>query len=675
MKKANKKFKYAEYEVSKELYEKLLEKDYNVGEVNFKIAESYRLSNRIKESEEYYKAAIDANYKTETALLHYAQALKNNEKYNEAKQVLDNFFDIAENEELLERANLEMESLTLIRKIKNMESFFRVKNLEEINTSSAEYSPVYLDGELYFTSNRYGGKIFKTTGTPLTDIYKVKTQGAVVDTTTIEVLGSGINSDNANEGTITFSPDGKTMIFAKGNSGRRKGRQDVDLYMSTFRRSGWTEPRPMRLNEPKAWDSSPAFSLDGNAIIFSSNRKGGYGGTDLYMATRTRRGRFSDVRNLGSDINTAGNEMFPHIAVTGDLYFSSNGHPGLGGLDIFVATRRGGEQIVENLGAPVNSSSDDFGIFLYSPTKGFFTSNRIGGKGDDDIYTFINSDPDLKIVNYYLAGTVYTLDDENKEQPLANSYVKIFSAGESQPLNEVLTGRDGKFFFRVYPEEDYRLVAEKENYLANRNLFSTKGKTVPKEELTQLVTNKTFTTKIRLDKIVIDKAIVMENIYYDLDKWDIRDDAARELDKLVTLLQDNPEIKIELSSHTDSRQTADYNLELSKKRAQSAVDYIVSKGVNPSRIVAKGYGESQLIISDPEIAKLETPEAKERAHQRNRRTEFKVIEYNKIEEPAEDETAQNEEEEEEAQQPGNGLIIQESIDASEDLENKIDWDN
>ncbi len=463
------------------------------------------------------------------------------------------------------------------------------------------------------------------------------------------------------------------MIFAKGNSGRRKDGEEVNLYISNFRRGGWTEPTPMRINDPKAWDSSPVFSLDGNSIIFASNRKGGYGGTDLYIASRNRRGRFTDVRNLGSQINTAGNEMFPHVATTGDLYFASNGHPGLGGLDIFVAARRGGKQVIENLGPPINTSSDDFGIYLYSPNRGFFTSNRPGGKGDDDIYTFINNDPDLKIVNYFLTGTVYTLDENENEVPLSSSYVKLYSSEETTPLSETLTGPDGKFFFRVYPEEDYRLVAEKEDYLANRNHFSTKGKSVPKDELTQLITNKTFSTKIQLDRLILDKAIVVENIYYDLDQWYIRDDAATELDKLVALLQDNPEIKIELSSHTDSRQTADYNFELSKKRAQSAVEYIVSKGIDAARLVARGYGESQLLISDEEIDKLPTEEARERAHQRNRRTEFKVIEYNKIEEPEDDEVAQSDGE---SGEPQPGLIIQESINTEEgDLDDKIDWDN
>jgi peptidoglycan-associated lipoprotein len=233
-------------------------------------------------------------------------------------------------------------------------------------------------------------------------------------------------------------------------------------------------------------------------------------------------------------------------------------------------------------------------------------------------------------------------------------------------LNEALTGRDGKFLFRVYPEEDYKLLGEKPDFFTSRASFSTKGKAIPKDKLTKLETNKVFTTKIVLDQIVLDKSIVLENIYYDLDKANIRPDAALELDKLATVLEDNPEIKIELSSHTDSRQTAAYNDDLSKRRAQSAVDYIISKGIDADRLIARGYGESQLIISDDEINKHPTEAAKEAAHQRNRRTEFKVTEYNKVIEP------EDEELEDELQE----LQTDERVEpVGTELEDKIDWDN
>jgi len=666
MKKGDKRLKYGEFEYSIDYYQKAIRNNYNVGEANFKIGEAYRLSNRLKEAEPYYQAAISQDYEEEVAYYFYGLALKSNEKYEEARQELQDYLGFAENEEIRELAQNEVDNLIKLKEIRNKESYYRVKNLELINSPDAEYSPVYLNGELYFTSSRYGGKVYKATGDSFTNLYKVKTRGAIVDSTTITSLGDNINSPNTNDGCIAFSPDGQTMVFAKGNSGRRKGAEDVDLYISRFRRGGWSEPELMRISDGKAWDSTPTFSRDGRTLFFASTRRGSIGGTDLYAATKNRRGRWSNVRNLGPVINTAGNEMFPYQASDGSLYFSSNGHPGLGGLDMLVARREGGKMVVENVGPPINSSSDDFGLFLYTPDKGFFTSNREGGRGDDDIYTFINNDPNLKIINYYLTGVTYTIDEDGTEKILPNTTVKLYGANDEM-LNEALTGRDGKFLFRVYPEEDYLLMGEKPEYFTSRANFSTVGKTIPKESLNQLETNKVFETKIVLDQIVMDKAIVLENIYYDLDEDYIRADAAVELDKLVTVLEDNPEIKIELSSHTDSRQTAAYNDDLSKRRAQSAVEYISSKGIDADRLIARGYGESQLLISDEEINKLPTEEAREQAHQRNRRTEFKVIEYNPVEEEEldEEETAEIED-----------LQTQERLEpVGDDLEDRIDWDN
>jgi peptidoglycan-associated lipoprotein len=665
MKKGDKKLNYGEFEFSIDYYRKALKHNYKVEEANFKIGEAYRQSNRIKEAEQFYQNAVEQRYDGEEANYYYALALKTNEKYDEARQVLQDYLASAQDEEIIELAQIEVDNLIKLSDIRSLTTFYRIKNLELINSSAADYSPVYLNGELYFTSARYGGRVYKATGTSFTNLYKVKTQGARVDSTTITSLGDQINSANTNDGCVAFSPDEQTMVFAKGNSGRKKGAEDVDLYISRFRRGGWSTPELMRINDGKAWDSTPTFSRDGRTLYFSSNRRGSLGGTDLYAATKNRRGRWSNVRNLGPIINTPGNEMFPYQATDGSLYFSSTGHPGLGGLDVLVAKRAGGKMIVENVGEPINSSSDDFGLFLYTPDKGFFTSNREGGRGDDDIYTFINNDPNLKIVNYYLTGVTYTIDEDGNEKVLTGTSVLLYGA-ENELLNEALTGRDGKFLFRVYPEEDYLLLGEKPDYFTSRASFSTIGKTIPKEKLNKLETNKVFETKIVLDQILLDSSIVLENIYYDLDEDYIRSDAALELDKLVTLLEDNPEIKIELSSHTDSRQTAAYNDDLSKRRAQSAVKYIVSKGVEADRLIARGYGESQLLISDDEIQALPTEEDREQAHQKNRRTEFKVTEYNRVEEDVLDEESEEAEE----------LQTQERVEpAGTDLEDRIDWDN
>jgi outer membrane protein OmpA-like peptidoglycan-associated protein/tetratricopeptide (TPR) repeat protein len=658
-KKGNKKFDRGEYEIAIGLYHKALNKEKNSGEINFKIGESYRLSNRLKQALPYYQAAINNGYTEDLAYFYLAHALKANEKYDEAKTIFEQLSVNATDEMVKEESQIEENNIGILQTVMKKENYFRVKNLNEINTSGAEYSPVYYDGELFFTSSRDGGKMYKATGTPFTKIYRISTQGARVDLTTLRPLDDLINDEDTNEGSVTFTPDGRIMVYAKGNNGKKRGAKDVDLYMATNRKGRWSEPRLLRINDPDAWDSSPSLSADGRTLYFASNREGGFGGTDLYMATRDGRGRWGNVRNLGPKINTHGNEMFPYSAIDGSLYFSSDGHPGFGELDLYKAERREGQMVVQNMGSPINSSADDFGLFLFSPTKGFFTSNREGGAGDDDIYTFVNNDPDLKIVNYFLTGTTVTADDDGNETILSNTNVKLFDE-ENNLIAETLTARDGQFTFRVYPEENYNVMGEKPDYLTTRIPFTTVGKSIPPDSLTKLITNEIFEIKIPLDKIVIDKAIVLENIYYDLDEAYIRPDAALELDKLVAILDDNPEIKIELSSHTDSRATADYNMDLSKRRAQAAVNYIINKGIDPDRIVARGYGESQLIISDEEINKLPSEEEREAAHQINRRTEFKILEYNKIE-PQEDELAENPEELNE-------------LENAEEWEKEIEWD-
>jgi outer membrane protein OmpA-like peptidoglycan-associated protein len=344
------------------------------------------------------------------------------------------------------------------------------------------------------------------------------------------------------------------------------------------------------------------------------------------------RGRFSKVKNLGPEINTPGDELFPYVAEDMKLYFASNGHPGFGGLDIFVVKRQKGKTVVENLGQPVNSIGDDFGIFLFKADRGFFTSNRDGGKGDDDIYTFVNEDPDLKVVNYYLQGITYT-PDATGLQVLPNTKVSMIDAN-GDVLQDFVTGNDGKFLFRVYENEDYKLVGETDGYIVKRQNYTTRGKAVDPATLKDLVTNITLDTILVLEKKALNVHYVLENIYYDFDKWDIRPDAAVELDKLVQLLSDNPDIsKIELSSHTDSVGTVEYNQELSQRRAESAVNYLIQSGISPERLIAKGYGELR------PIARNTNPDGSdnEAGRQKNRRTEFEIIELGNVPKSIEDE--------------------------------------
>lgn len=619
-KKAFKSFEVAEYQYVISLYEKVLKKDPEDAEANYFIAESYRLSNRLHQALPYYQKAIANGMENDSIGLFYAFALKVQGNYDEAEKQLDKFLKESENEKYLARAEEEFNNLDFLEELKTKKNYFKVKNLEAVNSGAAEYSPVYNDGKLFFTSSRGDNKIYLGSGTPFTNIYSADTRGARVKSESIRALNEVINSPITNEGSVTFSPDGKTMVFAKGNSGKRKGTADVNLYITRNRNGVWTEPRMLNINNPGYWDSSPAFSRNGKTLYFASNRPGGYGGTDIYSARQNARGRFFKVKNLGPEINTSGNEMFPYISDDGHMYFSSDGHPGFGALDLFVARRVNGQITLENLGEPVNSNADDFGIHLFKADRGFFTSNREGGKGDDDIYTFVNEDPDLKVVNYFLEGVTMTPGNNGNLSILPNVRVELRDY-KGEVLDETTTRDDGKFLFRVYEHEHYNLIGEKvggnDQYLVTREQFTTVGKAVDRTTLTKLVTDIKFDTLLVLEKIEKDKIFVLDNIYYDLDKSDIREDAAIELDKLVVILNDNPELKIELSSHTDDRQTDAYNLNLSERRAKSAVKYIISQGVSGDRLVARGYGESKLLI----------PNAKtEEEHQVNRRTEFKILE-------------------------------------------------
>ena len=612
---ALKNFNNAEYYDAATKFEKIIKE--GDSQNSFLLGEALRKSNRLWQAQKYYTDAINYGYKEEIAYYYLALSLKSNNDYDKADSLITNYLGKGKDQNVI---SLMRRELQYINNLKNYPdtSYYRVKNLNTINTEFAEYSPSFSNDKLYFVSNRVSEKIYSGTGTPFTDLFEVKTRGANVDLNSLKKLDDNINNEKVNEGSITFSEDGMYMIFAKGNDGKNSGRNNVDLYWSRFRRGGWTNPRLLNVNTSRSWDSTPYLSKDGKTLYFASNRSKGYGGTDIYKANVNRRGRWINIQNLGPEINTPGNELFPSVTEDGRLYFSSDNHEGFGGLDIFVATRRGGKITISNPGKPLNSRGDDFGVNPYNPTRGFFTSNRDGGKGDDDIYTFVNDDPNLKIVNYVLKGTTLTQKNDDRELIiLGNSSVKLLDK-EGVVIEETFTDDNGEFEFIVYTDEEYLLIGEKENYFSTRGDFSTIGKELDKTKLKEFITNVEFEKNLILDRIIVNKSIVLDNIYYDLDKADIREDAAIELDKLVIILEDNPNISIELSSHTDDRSSVEYNQDLSQRRAESAVSYILSKGIDRSRISAKGYGESQLLILN---AKTEDE------HQINRRTEFKVTSY------------------------------------------------
>ncbi|GAB3539605.1 OmpA family protein [Spirosoma fluminis] len=628
-------FDAGEYNMALGQFQKATKGDIDPARLNYYVAESYRLSNRFAEAAPFYQKAIEADTKEIDAHLNYAYALKSQGNYAGALDQLQQYVASAPKttpKPVLDKARREIETLKAIDIIAKNKALITLKNMSNLNSPGTEFAPVIKGDELVFTASRKE-QVYKNNGLPMLGLYKTKLNQTPDETGSAgppEPFSTNVFQGDVNEGTPAFSKDGKMMVFARGNNGKRKGGLDVDLYLSRLGEGNtWSQPLRLPISDSTAWDGSPAFSGDGKTLYFASNRAGGAGGIDLYRTSIDASGRFSRPVNMGRDINTPGDEMFPYVAPDAKLYFASDGHPGLGKLDVFVATRSGGVTRVANMGQPINSPADDFGLIYTKPTEGYLASNRPGGKGDDDIYFFqegpasdtttIAQNPPKdapKTVRYFLAGTVSA--NETPVAPLDSARVRIIDDASGQPIAEVTTGQPGTFGkYPLQEGKDYTILAERKGYLTRREPFTMQGKSIPQIFLTKAQTDTTFNVAILLDKATLNKTFVLENIYYDLDKFNIRPDAAEELDKLVTILKDNPTLKIELSSHTDVRAPDAYNMRLSQNRAKSAVDYIASKGIDASRLVAKGYGETQLIVKNAKT---------EEEHQRNRRTEFKILE-------------------------------------------------
>ena len=634
--KAKENFDLGEYEWAIRDVKPLADKNYRSAETNYFVAESYRLSNRIQLAGPYYQAAKEKGYVDPLISLHLAYSAKANGNYAETKKYLLEFIATKPSRELSVKAEIEVENLPAVEEYSKKPSPLIIQNLQG-NSKEAEFGPIKLDDELIFTSSKKP-LIYKNNGLPYLGIYKARLK-STSEIEQAEVFSANLLDINANEGTPAFSKDGNTLVFAKGNSGKSKDASpDVDLYISTKRDGVWSKPERLAISDSLGWDGSPSFSRDGKTLYFSSNRRGGKGGLDLYRAPMDNSGRFGRPINLGSTINTRGNEVFPYVSEEGKLYFSSDGHPSLGGLDIFVASRSGDEIQVEHLGIPINSVGDDFGLYLTKDNQGYFSSNRVGGKGDDDIYyfeskssedrwwsnetTIIESEEPAKVALYHVRTQVVN----SRNKPIAKAKVGIKLNGEIQPVLYT----DAKGFLPLIdlrPGDQLGFNVSKEKFLTKRSEFLMDGREIPKQLLKKELTDTTFEHKITLGIAEVGEELGamfdVNPIYYDLDKSTIRPDAALELDKIVQVLQDNPEISIELGSHTDSRASASYNLKLSQRRAESAVKYIIDHGIEPKRITAKGYGETQLINGCTDGV-----DCSEEAHQENRRTEFKITDLN-----------------------------------------------
>jgi peptidoglycan-associated lipoprotein len=591
-------------------------------EMVFMVSECYRMINDPRNSEIWYKKAIRSSYSKPEAQYWYADALKMNGKYQVAIDEFRKYRQLVPGDA---RADQQIRACELaLEWLKNPEAY-KIDEIKDINSKDDDFSPAFARddfGIIYFTSAREDAKGNKThgaTGQSFTDIFESRIDKKSKWSMPVPV--EDLNSE-FEDGTPSVSADFRELYFTRCEAGKRE-KKGCKIMVSTRQGENWSEPKDIGILSDSVVSAHPAISPDGLTLYFVSDIPGGIGGKDIWFSTRASASdAWSKPQNAGPDINTRNDELFPYVRNDGILYFSSNGLIGMGGLDIFKATSQpDGSWVVQNVRPPINSSADDFGIsFKGTSEAGIFSSTR-KGRTNDELYSF-----ELPPLKFNITGLV---KDEKTGVPIQASLVQLIASDGTNLQTE--TGAGGDFKFALKPYVDYIFLASKKGYLNGKEKQTTKGQEKSRD----------FMVTILLT--AIDKPIELPNIFYDFNKWDLRPESMVSLDKLVETLNDNPNVTIELMSHTDSRDTEEYNLTLSQKRAQSVVDYLVSKGIEIERLLAKGYGESVPKVVDQEtnsqysflrvgtrlteqfINSLPGEEQKEIAHQINRRTEFKVL--------------------------------------------------
>ena len=623
-KKGDKYFAEGNFETAIQNYQQALEKGSPKAETNFQIAESYRLSNRLSKSGPFYKDAIDNGSTNQSAPFYYGMSLKSIGDYQGAKQVLDDYVKKAKDRKYQKLAKYESKKIDKIKDLPFTKWEFTLENATKLNSDAEDYAPMPMGDALVITSSRGEGELYGGTGYGYTDLYISKNDSLVK----LDETGS-INTLNRHEASATFTPDGNTMVFARSNAGEKKEEYpDVDLYMTTKDESGnWSSPVRMPINQATKWDGSPLFSPDGKYLYFVSDRKGGKGGLDIWRSSH-KDGKFSKPKNMGKTYNTFGNEMFPFIHENGSFYFASDGHVGYGGLDMFkiIANKEGkltGKPV--NMGQTVNTTYDDFGMVYTDRFNGYMCSNREGGMGGDDIYKFKEA-----IIPFYFLDLEVTGNMGGQKVGVDHAGI-TFVEGDKEAENN-FTDDKGHYKHQLHKDDHYEIKIEKDSFFTATLVFNLDKAEIMKNQknedgdyiIKEYVTLKKFGDKETYDIKEIGGDI--NDILYDVAKYDIREDAAKELDKLIAFLTNNPGISIELGSHTDSRDSEANNLLLSTKRAESAVNYIVDKGgIMKGRITAKGYGESML-----KNRCKDGVDCSEEEHQANRRTEIKILEVQNV---------------------------------------------
>lgn len=624
-------FKAGQYFNAIELYKKaytLEKKASDKAALIFKVAECYRTLGDAPNAQVWYEKANKAQYTDPISYYYIGEALKEQGKYAEAIAAYNKYKEKNPGDT---RADASLASCQMAQTWKDQASRYTVDPEVLLNTAQYDLSAAFSvkkNDEVVFSSSREASTGTETDGIAgenFLDLY-ASSRDKLGKWSEPQKLPAVINTP-AHEGSATFNSKRTIMYFTRCQREKKKN-FGCEIWMSKKVGSNYSEPEMLVLH-PKVDDNDsnqvrlgqPTLSKDDAVLVFSSNQKGGVGGKDLWMTTLDKDGKPTGTpKNLGSEVNTKKDEFFPFLRNNGNLYFSSDGHQGMGGLDIFMAEKTGDNAWghVENLKSPINSSGDDFSIvFDGDEEKGYLTSNRPGGKGQDDIWRFMM--PNLE---FAFQGTLY---DKATGTPLTDAKVEV--VGTDGSSFNAMTDANGGFNFAEKGKEryvkentSYTIRASKDNYLVVNDQITTVG----------LNESTTFAKEYYLQPAAKGVVIKLPEVQYDLGKFDLRPEGKDSLETLYLTLVENPTIIIELAAHTDSRDSDKRNMTLSQNRAQSCVNYLISKGIDPARMIAKGYGETKLRISDAEIKAMKTKEEQEAAHQSNRRTEFSVLSFDYV---------------------------------------------
>ena len=608
-KKADKHFNKYEFVEAAADYLKLATNGKGDTYVYSQLAESYYNVFNTVEAEKWYAKALETSSDPEM-VYNYSQMLKANGDYEESNVQLAKFSSMrpADN-----RAIAFRENPNYLPKILEKGKKFNIQGLA-INSEVSDFGGNLQNGKLYITSARSGKR--KTYGwneEPFLDIYTAiaNEDGSFQMPSIIE---DNINT-KYHEGTVSFSPDGNTMYFSRESFYEKVYERDpstkykisvLHLYKSINQEGQWSEAEPLSVNGDNYSVKNPSVSADGSTLYFASDKADGYGKFDIYSAAIDENGSVGEATNLGQKLNTEGQEMFPFISTSNTLYFSSNGHLGLGGLDVFFAKIVDGKVgPVRNIGIPVNGNADDFAFSINEETEeGFVSSNREGGMGSDDIYAIKKLQPICDVL------MTVTVRDSKTGLILDGASVSIQDA-EGNIFGTKTSNAEGIVEYIIECDVDTKLVGSKIDYES--------GSTVVSGTSEEMVSAELLLTPI--EDIIIANKVILNPIYFDFDKSNITTQAAFELDKLVQLMTKYESIVISAESHTDSRGSASYNLSLSDRRAKTTAQYVISKGIDASRITGSGKGETMPNVDCG-------GKCTEDQHQLNRRSEFFILEGN-----------------------------------------------